>query len=500
MNITIKKIISNGCVFGNVKRIVFNDKIIDISNDSKINNFKKSLELSMSQINNMENDNKELSDYLTIQKMIISDIVLEKKVIEKINTTNTSLPQIIIEVMNEYIDSLKKSNSSYLKERVSDLEDVTNRLIANLEDNKLAIDNNKYIFVVDKLYPSLLISYRDNIIGVIAKEGGYTSHAAILCRSLDIPFVVCDMDLNNIKSVIIDTGKNLVIGNPSDNELLEFNNNYNKRISFEKKAVEHNDYLFLANVSSNLDLKKVIDYNFDGVGLYRTEMIFMNLDRPYTISEQYDIYLEAINLLKGKMVCFRTFDVGDDKVLPYLKTFKKGIDNYKNNPQIFINQIKALLMANINNDMRIMFPMIETNEEFVYLKNWVIKINEELNCNLPKIGMMLETKKALENITDFKDADFISIGTNDLTMELYNSNRDNSELLDTDLFDLINKLKKVVDFCDNNNICLSVCGELASVREIAYKLYEIGIKNLSVSPSRIRTLNSVYTDYIKNSY
>lgn len=493
---SIKKVISNGQTFG--KLVVFSKKeVITSDNQEEVIKYKNAVKKSLEQITKLKQNNKDLVEYLTVQELMIADPMLEKKVIDYITSNNENVVNSIKYVMNEYSVGLSNSTSTYLKERVCDLEDVCNRIIFNLNDSAMPTNTGKYILVIDNLYPSILISLKNNILGVIAKRGGYTSHTAILCRTWDIPFVLCDDDFDSCNNVIIDTGKNLIISNPSSEEIIEYNNDYNKRASFEKKAIEHNGYLFLANVSSNLDLDRVVDYGFDGVGLYRTEMIFMNTNRAYTTEEQYNIYLEAVNKLKDKSICFRIFDIGDDKNVSYIKASKKGIENYINNKDIFVSQIEALLKANIYNNMKIMFPMIETNEEFLYLKNWVLKINKSLKCNLPQIGMMLETKNALDNIEDFIDADFISIGTNDLTAELYSINRNSSlDLSDEYLSDLIEKLKRVVLFCNKNNICLSICGELASVRKVAESFYSIGIKNLSVSPSRIRMLNSLYTDFI----
>ena len=146
-----------------------------------------------------------------------------------------------------------------------------------------------------------------------------------------------------------------------------------------------------------------------------------------------------------------------------------------------------------------MFPMIETRDEFDYLKSWVLDIAKKYNYKIPKIGMMLETKEALENITSFRNVDFISLGTNDLTSELYHINRDRMNNFNEYIDDLLEKLKPVVSFCDKYNICLSVCGELASVKEVAYRFYKIGIRNLSVSPSCIQMLNNCYSEFINNN-
>ena len=143
--------------------------------------------------------------------------------------------------------------------------------------------------------------------------------------------------------------------------------------------------------------------------------------------------------------------------------------------------------------------MIENEDEINYLRDWVLKIANENKYNIPKIGMMLETKEALKNILDFRNTDFISLGTNDLTSELYHISREEmNKNINEYIDDLFEKIKPVVSFCDRNNIKLSVCGELAGVKDVALKFYGIGIRNLSVSPSLIQLLNLCYEEFSTN--
>lgn len=494
MRLELKNVLAGGIAYG---------KVLNIKNDLKnyeraideLTNFNNAITKSIAQIDVMLNQNEDINDYLIALKLMISDNKLLEAVRNKIKN-GTNAYDALKMVMNDYKKALLESDSTYLKERVADLEDVEGRILSNLSQIKSDILNDKYIIKTDLLLPTFLITNKNNILGVIAKEGGYTSHAAILCRSWNIPFVIIDNELE-FAEAIINTYDNTLIINPTNKEIDKYEVEKKKEESYSFKAISHPNFLFLANVGTNQDLKTVLDYDFDGVGLYRTEMIFMRSTRALTYEEQLSIYLEAANLMKNKMICFRTFDVGDDKNISYLKTNKKGINNYLNNTEIFENQIKALCMANVYNNVKIMFPMIETESEFHFLKEWVRKISKELRVNMPKVGMMLETKTALDNIESFKDADFISIGTNDLTHELYNLNRDNAlDNYDNYFKDLLYKIKKVVKFCDDNNILLSVCGELAGISKTALALYKLGIKNLSVSPSAIKTLNSCYKKYI----
>ena len=320
-----------------------------------------------------------------------------------------------------------------------------------------------------------------------------------MARSFDIPYVVCDIECSENDTIIIDTRLKKVILDPTPAIKEAYSDAILNYQSFMKKAIPHDGYQFLANVGSNRELKRVNDYEFDGVGLYRSELIFMNQDRPYSFNEQYFIYKDAMDIIGNKKMIMRTFDIGDDKQISYLKASKKGIVNYKNNKEIFENQVGAMMKANTNDNLWLMFPMIENVEDFNYLKNWVLRIRKENNYLMPKIGMMLETKEALNNINDFKDVDFISIGTNDLTRELYNIKREDNMFLNDEQFkDLLDKIKIVVDFCNKNNISLSICGELASIKECAIKFFEIGVKNLSISPSLIQILNTSFNEFKTN--
>ena len=212
-------------------------------------------------------------------------------------------------------------------------------------------------------------------------------------------------------------------------------------------------------------------------------------DKIPSYEQQLAVYKEAIDLMHDKPITFRVFDIGDDKKLSYINTNEKGIQNYINNPDIFITQIKAL--SDASNKVRILLPMIRTYKEYNYLKNWIFDITNDKSI---KIGMMLETKEALENIESFVNVDFISIGTNDLAEELYSKSRD-SEYDENITLDMINKLIPAVKYANDNNIDISICGEIASIPEVAYKLYEIGLKNLSVTTSAINNLNFAYSKF-----
>lgn len=495
MNYSINKVLSNGYAVGKVKVI----KTIKHKADKKdvkaeIDKFNAAKEKALLGIEKLKLKEPSLEEYLMVEELMIQDPLLTNGVTTLIES-GVAASDAVKQAMDKIISDLLNANTEYLKERVSDLEDITNTLVNNINGVESSSGDEKYVILVDDLLPSYLVTNHDNIIGIIAKKGGFTSHSAIIARIWDIPYVLSDVEAQDNDEIILDTRIGKIEINPSTEELLKYKKTVIESDKFDKKAVKHEGCYFMANVATNRDIERAMDYHFDGIGLFRTEFIFMNSERPYTLAEHYLMYSSATKLVKNKPIVFRTFDVKADKVIPYLKIGKKTIDTYKKNKEIFENQIKGILASNTKGNVRIMFPMIETKEDFKFLKDWVIKIQKENNYELPKIGMMLETKKALKNIEDFTDVDFISIGTNDLTRELYNINRNEENKYTEYLDDLLSRLRKVVDFASRNNIFLSVCGELASIKEVALRYFEIGIRSLSVSPFAMRNLNSSFTEF-----
>ncbi len=496
MKYRILEVLSEGYVMGEALKLVNKpDEVKYVSKDFELVKLNHSIQRTVHELNEIINNNPDLEDFLETERLIAADPILKKGVVSKIEQGFSA--EVSVEtIMNEYIHNLLSSKSEYLRERANDINDVTDRLIRNMSQGNNFSDDDKYILVIDNLYPSLLIQRRKSIVGVIVRNGGYTSHSAILCRSFEIPFVVANIDCESDDTIIIDTRYGEIDVNPTKNEEQEFKGKNNKVEIPTKTAISHShEFEFLANVSNTFEVLKAEEYNFDGIGLYRTEMLFMNSEMPCTLLEQYSVYNEAVKIMKDKPITFRTFDIGDDKIIKYLAADSKGITNYITNPEIFEAQVSAIMKANKNNNIRLMFPMIYSNSEFEYLRDWVIKIARRNDYKAPLIGMMLETKEALENITDFVKTDFISIGTNDLTKELYGISREDFVDVNKYIDQLIEALKPVVEFASKTGKPLSVCGEVASIKEVAVKFYEIGIRKLSISPSLVNVLNASYTEF-----
>ena len=211
---------------------------------------------------------------------------------------------------------------------------------------------------------------------------------------------------------------------------------------------------------------------------------------------------EACSKVLPNTVVFRTFDVGDDKKIPNLVTSKKGMDNYINYPKLFEKQVISILKANaMYGNASIMFPMIENSYEYRFLKNWVMMLNNKIEGHKDiKIGMMLETSRAINNIETFVNPDFMSVGTNDLLKDLYNISRNQQDSLSEDvIIDLFSKLKNVVLHCKKNNIKLSMCGELASKSKYIPMLLDIGFSSISASIGNFKIIYDTLLDYKKEN-
>lgn len=457
---------------------------------------KKALEDSIKELENLKNVHKENEEYISMQILLLSDPTLLTNANKEIDK-NLSAEQSVSNVLHKIINSLSNATSDYLKERVMDLSDIQERILRNLAGTKHLDTQSDFILVAEELFPSFLIQHKKNILGIITHNGGYSSHGAILCRQFNIPYMVSDAEIKEGEIIILDTRKQQIITSPQETEIKHYHEVMQKLSEESFEAIEHSPYQFLANISDNSELEKVKQYGFDGIGLYRTEMIFMNSDRPYTLEEQYEIYSEAVEAMQNKSICFRTFDIGDDKQLSYIKASKKGVDNYIHNPDIFETQIKAIIKANHYNSVKIMFPMIYTSSEFVFLKKWVIQIQKEMkDTSHIEFGIMLETEEALRSIETFREVNFVSIGTNDLVFSIYHIHRDvQTTDMQEYLNDLIAKLKRVVNFTKENNIILSICGELAAIGPALKEFMRIGIMNYSVASPAIKVLNHVYKEF-----
>ena len=416
-----------------------------------------------------------------------------------------------------YTKILSEVEDEYLKERAGDLVDISDRWIRNIQGEEIVDVSNlpkDSIVVARDLTPSDTANLDlDNTLGFITEIGGRTSHTSIMARSLELPAVVgigeILKDLENNQTIIINGNTGAVIIDPSKesiDECLKLKDEFDKKRALLKEYA-HKDAVskdgtkirVYANIGSPADLGGVLKNGADGIGLYRTEFLFMeNTDFP-TEEEQFKAYKEVAVAMSGHTVTIRTMDIGGDKYLPYLEMPKeenpalgwRALRICLDKTSIIRTQFRALLRASAFGKIKVMLPMIVSLEElrkakaiFNECKLELVKENIAFNEAL-ELGMMIETPSVVFRAEAFaREADFFSIGTNDLTQYTLASDRGNEKI--ASICDPYNPsvliaIKMAIDGAHANGIIISMCGELAGDLLAVPLLFGLGLDVFSMS-------------------
>jgi len=421
-------------------------------------------------------------------------------------------PEAILHVAEELIRSFATSSSRVLQEKVDDIKDLTVRLLSHLSsDLNRQQDHRDRIVISQELLPSdILVMASEGTKGIILVSGGATSHLAILCRSLQIPLLLTtDNDILLISpesEILLDTNHGMAYINPTDAQIKEYRPLLASNIASPKtinKSTTTKDGVAIslhANVNLITDISQSKSLHIGGIGLYRSEFPFMIRDSFPTEIEQYNIYKKVADHIPHKELTFRTLDIGGDKTLSYVEGVKeenpflglRAIRFSLTEKKLFVNQLKAILRAAVHTELRIMFPMIQSVDEFLEAKSIVTETIEKLQSNgiichpTPKIGMMVELPAAVTLIEQFaKVSDFFSIGTNDLVQYLLGVDRTNAQVAPLYVAHhpaVLASIARVAEVAKANNCDLSVCGDMASSSKHIPFLLGCGITKLSIDP------------------
>ncbi len=418
-----------------------------------------------------------INDILKSHIAFIKDRVVNEEVVKRIKNNKESAGNAYNIVVGKYIDDLLNSNDEYLKERANDLLDIKEKVLREMYQKEIELHFEKpTILVVDSLKTSMILSLPENVSGVIARSGSSLSHAAILAKEKGIVFVV-------IKDINVDDGTFLTI-NTTNNIIKEEEKTLNDVKETIKKELKDDINLYL-NISDLSILKVDLSNIYIGVGLVRSELLFM-LDNVYPdYKKQVEVYKKILSFFYPKKVNIRLFDIKKDKEFFMFSNY--DVDEFIfNGPlrEIYQEQLKALIYANEPyGNLNIIIPMINNKDQYIKVKDYLSNLKEKklLVNKVPKVGIMLETKKSFNNIDDFKDVDFINVGTNDLYVELYEGSRKTGINCQKSLKNLINDVKNIADFANKNEIPFTVCGDLASTEEGLKGLLSKGIKSFSIA-------------------
>jgi phosphotransferase system, enzyme I, PtsP len=461
------------------------------------------------------------SDVLETIRMFANDKGWLNKLNEAVNSGLTA-EAAVERVQNDNRARMQRMHDPYLRERMHDLDDLSNRLLRILTGaiataSRTDLPQNS-IVVSRNMGPAELLDYdRTKIRGVILEEGGKTSHVAIVARALGIPAIgLADGIIN-----LVDTGDAIIVDGATGEIFIrpssELQKSYAEKVRFyakkqerftalrDKPAVTRDGQIISLNINAGLtvDMPHLHESGADGVGLYRTELHFMMAQRFPRLSAQVRHYQSIIDQAQGKPVVFRTLDIGADKTLPYLRQPReenpalgwRSIRMAMDRPALLRLQARAMLIAGAGHDLKIMFPMIADVQEFVQAKQAVMMEHDILvkrGHDMPKslkIGVMIEIPSLLWQLDYlFPVVDFASIGSNDLVQFLFASDRGNPKLAGR--YDALSPaalgaMRQIVERAKAHNTTVTLCGELGGRPLEAMGLVGVGLTSMSMVPSGV---------------
>jgi len=431
-------------------------------------------------------------------------ILQDPEIVAQLNQNLDSSVEEVYSIFKSTASVFESMEDVYFKQRAEDILSVGKHLVFNMQNIEREITlNENTILIAEDLTPADTSSMDlSKVNGIILKEGGFTSHAVIVAKNLGIPCVIGVKSLldnivdGELMTIDGDTG-NIVIS-PSENqisELKEKQGNITKLIdNFTKKKYEELGVEFRVNIGS---LEEIISFNhpfLNSIGLFRSEFIYLDNTTIPTLEEQTRVLEQITQKFTGTIV-YRTLDIGGDKQVDYLNLPSeenpflgvRGIRLLLDDIELFDTQIKSILNSKSLGRVKIMFPMISTIEDFIKAKEFVAKIANNLNVEVPPLGIMVETPSSALIADKFSEiVDFISIGTNDLTQYIMAADRGNNNLSpyqDPLHPAVLRAISNVIDCCNANNTEVSVCGEMSSDPVSAFVLYILGLKIFSMAPS-----------------
>jgi phosphotransferase system enzyme I (PtsI) len=487
-------------------------------------------------IQKLKDTKKKLVDKLNAEDLaifdthiaILNDPEMIKQVENRITNQRLNAESAFTEVITKMIKILQAmTGNEYMQERATDFQNIQDQVLAELEGKKLPnlreLDH-PVIIVAHSIGPADTSQMDGRFVkGIITDFGGRTSHAAIMARSLQIPAIVGCNDITkkvqNGRRVIVDGFEGSAIIEPSTNDVKQYQKiadkfmnvrqQWKKMINQPSVTADGQEYKISANIGSSVDISSAIENGADGIGLFRTEFLYMKSDHLPTEEEQFNAYRRAVEQLNGKRLVVRTLDIGGDKPLQFMPLPKemnpflgyRAIRIALDRPEMFRTQLRALLRASEFGKINIMFPMITTLEELQAAKKIYYEEQQKLAVDHPGIGrdvhlgIMIEVPLAALNAERLAaEVDFFSIGTNDLIQYCFAADRGNDSV--SYLYQPLNPtflklIKHIIDAGHAHDTTVAMCGEMAGDRYALPLLIGMGLDVYSMSASSILRTRSM---------
>lgn len=552
------------------------EKIIVEDADSEIDRFSRAKDKCLFELRDLyEKALKELGEenaaIFEVHQMMLMDEDYNDAITKLILEDKVNAEYAVSEVSKSFAKMFSDMEDEYMRERVADIRDVSNRLInilmggdkekieadknikektneilkddiflkhnADIENAHDILGESGFIILAKDLSPSETVQLeKDKIVAFVTFEGSTNSHTAILARTMGIPALVKteiyrddNADTSGVKDILIDDDLNgklaivdgqggLMYIDPDEETIMRLQNKKNyyvrekeelsKLVGKETVTLDNKRLMLYANIGNLRDLELVLENDAEGIGLFRSEFLYLEKEDYPTEEEQFVVYKKVAETMKGKNVIIRTLDIGADKKCDYfnLKPEVNPALGYRairiclSQTEVFKTQLRALLRASVYGNISIMYPMITNVWEIIRIKEIFEEVKNELKDNgisykEPKQGIMIETPAAVM-ISDLlaREVDFFSIGTNDLTQYTLAVDRENEsidEYYDAHHEAILRMIKQVIDNGHKEGIWVGICGELASDKTLTKEFLRMGIDELSVAPTAILPIRKI---------
>ncbi len=498
----------------------------------EVKKFERAIELTRKELIQIQNHakiqiGKEAEQIFFAHQMLLDDQFIIDETLDQIKKQKKNADFVYHEVVAKYQASLETVDNEYFSGRVADIRDVKRRLIRNIQGGKCVALNSltqKAVIVAHDLSPSdTVLLDKQKVMGFATDKGGKTSHAAILARSLGIPSVVGLQEItsvaNNDDTIIVDGTNGDVYINPSSSVLDKYFSRRDKYAELTRelskirelpcRTLDGKDVELSANLDFPTEIDSVINYGARGVGLFRTEYIYLTSDELPTEEQEYQEYINIANKLFPQPLIIRTLDIGGDKNPKYLplpdednpalgyRAIRMCLDNIK----LFKSQLSAILRASAMGNVKILLPMISCLEEIQRTKAIIDQVKGELQNkklkfdNNIEIGVMIEIPSAAVMADVIaEEVDFLSIGTNDLIQYVVAADRTNVHV--AHLFKrlppaVLRIIKNVVEAGHKKGVWVGMCGEMAADPLATLILLGLGIDELSVNPAALPEIKKI---------
>lgn len=458
-------------------------------------------------------------------QMMLQDEDYSDSVKNIINTQHVNAEYAVGVTSDNYSNMFAVMEDDYMRERAMDVKDVSERVISILKgtDTENLQSKAPVILVAEDLAPSETVQLdKENILAFVTRRGSVNSHTAILARTMGIPALIgTDISLEadfNGRQAVVDGNKGCLYVEPEEEFLEKMKKQRQEELEKKEllKQLKGKESITLdgkkiklyANIGNIKDLALVLEHDAEGIGLFRSEFLYLEKENYPTEEEQFQVYKTVAETMAGKQVIIRTLDIGADKQCPYFQIEKeenpalgyRAIRICLTEPDVFKTQLRAIFRAGIYGSISVMYPMITSMKEMKQIQKIVEEVKSELEQQkmqyvIPKQGIMIETPAAVMISRELaEEVDFFSIGTNDLTQYTLAVDRQNPKLdsfYDAHHPAILRMIETVIKNAHEAGIWAGICGELAADLEVIPVFLKMGVDELSMSPSHVLQVRKV---------